>query len=123
MELYHPDGNIQGYPRVWVARQKHANYRSDHDCDWGGPVDVLQWVDDCDSTKTKRPILTTATNLGSDASPQTRTDCFTSPVLFGIECYWTGLRFNGWEVATPNSGPYRDKLAAAGFVLGVIAQF
>lgn len=129
----------KGYPAVWVARKKHANYISDAACDSGGPagpvyVDLITTIlhpDDCQSVGSFRPITNGFNNLGSfyvnvnqcwDSSDPTRT---------GSECFWNEfdangerMKFRGWyQPGGLMSGPYYGKLAAAGFILQVPSQF
>lgn len=105
-----------GYPRAYVARQKHANYATEAMCDAG-----QFGADECRSNATARVRAGGATagpgsNLGSRAVRLE--DCVPSvnPVLAGrTECYWTVRPFGGWQGREPTADPYAPKLAAHGF--------
>lgn len=126
-DLFYPDVNL-GYPRIWVARQKHANYPSDSACDDGGPTLpfplslLVAGIDDCNSTRPKRPDRFDAWNLGSYDIHQPSQDCYQTITTIQAyqgqtECYWSDtLHFRGWVTAAPNSDPYIDQLGDAAFV-------
>jgi hypothetical protein len=124
-DIYFDDKNL-GYPRVWVARKKHANYISDHECDNGEPdvpfplQPLVEGIDDCESTETKRPVVHGFNNLGSFLYHTSSQGCFlttsTKQAYQGQEeCYWSGDKFRGWVTAAPNSDPYINWLKDAGF--------
>jgi hypothetical protein len=105
-----------GYPRAYVARQKHANYASEAMCDAG-----QFGSDQCESDASARVLAGAAaagpgSNLGSRAVHLE--DCVPSvnAKLAGrIECYWTTRPFDGWQGREPATDPYAPKLAAHGF--------
>lgn len=103
-------------PRIWVAEEKHANYKTQNQCDAGAyyrdtcdantimeVVDVKQWRD--------------LGNSGSFGVPIR--DCVTSEITGGYlgyqECFWSGSKFSGWRGTTDGAGPYRQSLDAYGF--------
>ncbi|HEX2093409.1 MAG TPA: hypothetical protein VHG28_13470 [Longimicrobiaceae bacterium] len=119
--LTYPDGTYRGRPLVWVAEDKHANYKSQSECESGGA-----WFDTCnqnylwlDSEAHTVEVLPNA-NLGNltqgiplvDAVPSRRG----RP---DAEYYWRpGYRFIGWNFPTngaATSTPYYDQLWAYRF--------
>jgi hypothetical protein len=107
-------GQRGGYPRVFVAVGKHANYASDWACDNGAHLDY----DECNSDTTARVAVTANGDVGS--SMYHRLDCVLSAnPLYSMnppECYWTGARFGGWQSgAQPSADPYGPLLTANGF--------
>ncbi|WP_420126498.1 hypothetical protein [Longimicrobium sp.] len=117
-DITHPSleyaGSTRGRPKIWVAVNKHANYRSRSSCDAGAA-----WTDSCDanvfikgSAAYEVEVLPNA-NLGNhgrgyDYSSGAERwypgaiihDCVPSRVyLFGgrQECYWTWKKFLGWQ--------------------------
>jgi hypothetical protein len=103
-----------GYPRIYVSQGKHANYPSDATCDSGGTLGV----DNCSSNTYARVAVAANGDIGS--SSQHLIDCVasTNPLYAGRapECYWTGLRFNGWQDgAQPSADPYSDLLLPNGY--------
>jgi hypothetical protein len=109
-----------GYPRVWIARGKHANYPSQAICDMGG----MLAVDTCEGNNTATRLLALATrNLGSRHAQFA--DCVSSAnpsyMYYGSgrnECFWTSSAFRGWvplTVGGGSSGMYSAVLAEVGF--------
>lgn len=126
-------GSNRGRPKIWVAVNKHANYRSRSSCDSGAG-----WTDTCDyNTFTKGDpayeveVLHYANlgNHGRGYDPNTGAerwypgsiiqDCVTSRVYyFGgrRECYWTWKKFLGWHddydgfMDGSSGGAYADAL-------------
>ena len=88
-----------GYPRVWVARNKHANYASRESCNAGRGFGGLA-KDNCDANLPDRERLSVIglRNLGS--VQRNFINCVTSsqPAFYpGTECFWTpGDDFLGW---------------------------
>jgi hypothetical protein len=108
-----------GYPRVFVAVGKHANYGSDTECDNGA-----FGMDDCISDTTARVTSSVLLNIGSRAHPFV--DCVASnntyhPNYYSTprrqECYWTERNFQGWwdQPAGSIVTSYNRKLADFGF--------
>lgn len=109
-----------GYPRVYVADRKHANYPTNSYCDsHGGEVlGVATDSDDCDSQRIEARLAVGAgENIGS------RTHQFIDCVQSGdashpnygngrTECYWTVKRFSGWFGVSPDAAPYSSLLSA-----------
>lgn len=117
--LQYPAKN-RGYPRVWVAHGKHANYATQSACNsgavWNG--------DDCNRHNTQliesRVFFAANRNVGGAAlGPSSR--LINCTVAVGVEapyrtrqeCYWTDPRFVGWwnpapaQISTANSSsPY-----------------
>lgn len=115
VSLYYP-GKLGGYPRSYVARQKHANYASDAECDAG----AVLGSDDCSSDSFARVEAGATLTIGSRAYHNQWQDCMESsnPLFAGngvIECYWTNRRFSGWQGYRPDADPYEPKLAYFGF--------
>lgn len=119
--LTYPDA-YRGYPRIWVAEGKHANYGDDADCENGGFGDS----DTCYGADSfARVITSTFTNLGSRAHHTGAQDCMpssnTSYQYYGsgrLECYWTYSDFRGWiptSVGGDPSTPYSHVLGHMGF--------
>lgn len=113
--LYYPE-HPGGYPRIWIAFSKHANYESDSACDSGGTLNS----DECLSDTFARVEAGGNLDIGSRASHTSSQDCVGSanPVYAGngvTECFWTDRRFTGWSGASPNAGSYVDRLANLGF--------
>lgn len=120
-------------PEVWVAEDKHANYRSQASCEWGG----VWGSDECDGTYLKYPPMTLDANwnlgnqfqfanadaLGSLYPIGTwLLKCRTSRLgLPGQECFWDDDddHFAGWSGLTTAqtsednlAGPYWVSLKA-----------
>ena len=112
-------GRKGGFPRVWVAKFKHANYGSRMKCLAGG----FGGLDVCDtysySHKWRYPVVESR-NIGS--SSVKLNDCEYSDYAPGpeIECLWdTTSRFQGWMyVVDPNhgAGPYGTRLQTFDFL-------
>lgn len=113
--LTYPDKK-GGYPRAYVAYNKHANYKSEADCDSGGAFGF----DTCLTDSYARVSAGEPLNLGSRSSHSAGQDCMgSSDPLFEdngeIECYWTGSRFGGWIGTLPDAEGYSSRLAEWGF--------
>lgn len=92
-----------GYPRVWVAEGKHANYVSRSACNSGGTLGS----DTCESNPNvdTRIRYSAFYNVGSATRNAINTGtCVTGGLLvqyypenYGSECYWVnGRNFTGW---------------------------
>jgi len=113
---------LGGYPRVWIAEGKHANYFTQSDCDNGGFLET----DDCDSdSKSKRFPWSAYWNIGSQNAPLI--DCVASRdssyEYYGggrTECFWMDKRFRGWvpdSIGGGDSSSYLSKLVMWGFAV------
>ena len=107
-----------GYPRVFVAYQKHANYISDAACDSGSIIGT----DECNADLFQRVYAGDNVNLQSRAVHRPDQDCWasTNPIYSsnGIkECYWKVDKFIGWHVGYAGTGEteYTYKLSRMGF--------
>lgn len=109
-----------GYPRVYVAEKKHANYPSVDACNSGGQFGT----DTCEDVNTAaRDSYGAIYNIGSDA--HRLIDCVTSRnpsyQYFGearTECYWTSQDFRGWvpaRIAGTAATAYSEILSDLGF--------
>lgn len=107
-----------GYPRVYVADRKHANYPTDSYCDSHGAIVLGQRTDfdECDSQRNEVRIEVAANgNIGSRSTPfidcvvTARTD---HPNYGGgrTECYWTVKQFQGWLLGGVPADPYSNHL-------------
>jgi hypothetical protein len=111
-------GGAGGYPRVYVAYQKHANYRSDAACDDGSIIGT----DTCQADLFQRVTAGDNVNIQSRAVHRRDQNCWfsTNPIYSsnGIEeCYWAVDKFIGWHVGYPGTGEteYTYKLSRMGF--------
>lgn len=114
-----------GFPLVFAADRKHANYPTISYCDaHGGLVEGFRTdFDSCDSQRYEvRLEVIPNRNIGSrhvpfsDCATTTRVDhpTYTSGKQ---ECYWTAQKFAGWFPAHPDvsSSAYSDILTYLGF--------
>ena len=113
--LYYPEKR-GGYPRAWVAFSKHANYRSDGDCDRGGTAGSDNWM----SNTSVRLLAGGNLDIGSRAVHTSSQDCVASSNQVystnGVtECYWTYKTFTGWSGAIPDASSYTNRLSDMGF--------
>jgi hypothetical protein len=119
----YPD-KVGGYPNVFVARYKHANYPSRQTCNDGGgapwPFIELFGYDDCSSNdQSYRPDVLSGRNLGSSA--RQLVDCVRSTYSFyqdppRTECMWSAAKFYGWQLDhTTSAKGYGSWLRAEGF--------
>jgi hypothetical protein len=109
-------GRKGGYPRSYVAYNKHANYGSEAACDSGGAFGF----DNCLIDSYARVEAGAQLDIGSRAVHTPQQDCMPSshPVYSQtgeIECYWTGSRFGGWIGAQPDAPGYSGRLSYWGF--------
>ncbi len=118
IELTFPEKYL-GYPKVWVANGKHANYATRAQCNAGGTL----WADDCSGDRIEERVF-----VGLDANVGSSThqliDCVgtadsSHPAYSGhyLECYWTEKPFEGWFPATsnPSTVSYSFILLSFGF--------
>jgi hypothetical protein len=102
-----------GYPRAFLALQKHAGYRSDRECD-----DGELGLDECLTDTRVRVAAGPALDLGSRAVHTASQDCVagaTAASAARTECYWTERPFGGWQGRTPKGGAYSSILGFFGF--------
>jgi hypothetical protein len=109
-------GNIRGgAPTSYVSYQKHANYKSEMDCD----RDVIVTTDICTPQATARLTAGAANNLGSRSHQLVNCTTSANPIYSGSgrqECYWTdGQKFSGWHIGNPTATPYKTILTGIGF--------
>ena len=110
-----------GYPRVWVAEGKHANYPTRYTCSHDGGI-----TDTCDSNPNGGTQIRHAQmyNVGSGQQPLINAQtCVTGGLLvqyypdqYGIECYWKpGDTFAGWNKypLSNDASPYYTILMGA----------
>ncbi len=109
--LQYPE-TYRGRPRIWVAKGKHANYRSKSVCDAGA-----YYADTCDggSDTGETVEMMELWNLGNSwypAGSTRRTDCVGSRLGGpGMECFWTANSFRGWLTPSGDgSTPYGQSL-------------
>jgi len=110
-------GNPGGYPRAYVAYQKHANYATDALCDNGSIVGT----DECNATLFERVFAGNNVNIGSRAVHSAAQDCWltSNPIYSSLgvkECYWKLDVFLGWHEGYSGGGSeYSPKLTAMTF--------
>jgi len=108
-EFEHPDGNIYGRPKIWIAEDKHANYSSQQKCDEGA-----NYQDNCDQPINALEIHSAIAdrNVGNRESGSTQLlNCVVRTAYGGggtrQECLWTDSEFTGWQnVHEKNSTAY-----------------
>ena len=123
-QVQYPSGRAKSYPRVWVAKDKHANYRSRSACNWGA-----LGYDDCSSHGAwgGRILVYEHRNVGSRLYD--RLGCQPSDnVLYyqngRTECFYSRSNFKGWQ-QTSQAGvtPYYDFLMSQAYECFAYAGF
>jgi hypothetical protein len=115
-EMEYPS-NYLGYAKIWVSRNKHANYITKGRCDTGG----LVGFDTCDNNQDAgRLLVDRYRNLGSSSHPILSTVASEAPGYYKLsENFWEANTFCGWmEITLFNhscSEPYKWWLADFGF--------
>lgn len=111
----YPAGRPLSYPRVYLSLEKHANYRSAAACGAGAFLNG----DSCDSVvDVGRFFVIRDHNVGSlhapliDCVPSTQADV---SIYHGVECFWTGSAFRGWQVGAAGASAYRKPLTSVVF--------
>jgi len=126
-QFEYPDNVDRGYPRVWVARDKHASYKGKSDCNVG----ALGQLDDCTGNRDdERVEVREERNIGSEQTKLVNCVGSIKPVLYpGTECFWNfshydyqefrwvGYEFCGWDLDRSNcSTGYAEHLAEFNFL-------
>jgi hypothetical protein len=105
-------GKTGGYPRVYVSRDKHANYVSVGECDDGGYVQM----DVCDSmVDNGRVFVGGYRNIGSSTTHLIDATVSPRPGYPSTEYYWTGGYFCGWQQVLCETTGYHNPLGDFGF--------
>ncbi len=102
-------GQSRKYPLVWASKGKHANYRDQGECNWWQSGDTCS-----DNVPADRVEVIRERNLG--ATTHRLVDCTYSSVYAGVECFWTGSVFRGWQLQGGDT-PYKDILSAYGWMV------
>lgn len=101
-----PSGRARSFPRVYVSRGKHANYRSRSACSAGGAFGQDDCAVDAD---VGRFMVWQDRNLGSARYPLR--DCVQSysdlEERAGTECFWTSEHFTAWQPLGDGVTPYK----------------
>lgn len=108
--------NYRGRPRVWVARDKHANYRSESVCDAGAA-----YTDTCDHNRDSGNLeVRQDRNIGNRWLPggrggtQLNYGTYSQYRDYGLyinyENFWFEPEFGGWLVGHPKAGGYTKSL-------------
>jgi hypothetical protein len=114
-DLEYPDGTYAGYPRVYVARDKHANYRTREDCNATYQDGSCHLNQDA-----ARVTVLTERNIGTRKNSSCQFDEIGKvliditeppPGYAAFEYLWTGSDFGGWyNVSSDTAGPYYESL-------------
>jgi hypothetical protein len=99
----------RGYPRIYVSKEKHANYPTDSACDSGG------WIggDSCGGSFFDQRVGVQRTrNIGELNRQLVNCVSSVSSTRQGIECFWTDIYFDGWYTFSNATEGYRDYLLA-----------
>jgi hypothetical protein len=100
--VQHADLNPAGYPTIWIAKSKHANYVSRAACNAGrGPAGIAKDNCDANSPNVERLEHAASRNIGSlhQNALNTGTCVYSIQRDFypGRECFWEkGNDFMGW---------------------------
>jgi hypothetical protein len=98
-----PSGRKYSYPRIYVAENKHAHYRSSTACTNG--------ADTCNGfTDAGRFRVWSGNNIGNFHKPLKNCVASMKNALSPVECFWSGTDFGGWRNGTPSSSPYKGYL-------------
>ena len=107
-----PSGHPRTWPRIFVSRDKHGNYRTISDCNNGGALFGIG--EDCaQSADAGRLRVWKSRNIGNPRYPLI--DCVSS-AYYGPErqeCLWTGDAFGGWQDGGDQSTSFRPFLVSA----------
>ncbi len=102
--LTRPPNGGNSIPRIWVSRNKHANYRTLSACNNGGVL--LGLFETCNSSPgdAGRFLIWSDHNIGS-AHHHLR-DCVYSTNTGGeVECFWSGTYFGGCQLDPSSTAP------------------
>lgn len=109
-----PSGRVKSFPRIYVAVDKHANYRSLSACAEGATFNLDSCPLDTDVGRFK---VWEDRNVGSARYPMR--DCVPSysgfAIRSGTECLWTGSEFAGWHTFASGVTPYGTLLNSVVF--------
>lgn len=90
------------YPRVWVARGKHANYKTRADCDSGAVFGADTCFGNVDDVRVE---VYSARNLGSSSNQYVNRVLGFAPLYQGVEEFWnTNFHFCGWDADAAANG-------------------
>ncbi len=98
------------YLRVWIARNKHGNYRTRNDCNNRALID-----DNCSDNQNKgRLRIHKSRNAGSRFVDKFPNGVISENPQWSLsgkkEYFYTPVRFGGWQPAATGASPYRDFL-------------
>jgi hypothetical protein len=95
-----------GRPRIWVARNKHANYRKKSVCDQGA-----FFYDTCHGNQDLGPLdILPSRNIGNHWERLIDQVYSQDPSMSGVEHFWTGIHFKGWHTGSTSAGGYNSSL-------------
>jgi hypothetical protein len=104
-QLTYPN-KVGGYPLIWVADGKHANYESEYECDTG----AFLGADDCkaERNEVRLNVMVNSGNIGSHfehlIDGATCMNANHPAILYGSGCgteyYFTDEEFRGWYSGT-----------------------
>ena len=95
-----PGNKSLTFPRVYVSIRKHANYRSESECDNGGALWGL--LEECSNRDVGRFKVWESHNIGNvrhpliNCTPSQQTGADTR----NTECFWSNVTFDGWNRGT-----------------------
>ncbi|HEX2092608.1 MAG TPA: hypothetical protein VHG28_09415 [Longimicrobiaceae bacterium] len=98
--------NYRGRPRIWIAKNKHANYPTRSACSSGG-----WWADTCDGNEHRGDVtFSPDRNIGNYYAPgatiRLRDELTSLYGLPGVERIWTGMYFTGWQGTSSGADGY-----------------
>lgn len=109
-----PSGRAESFPRVYLSKGKHANYRSASACNTGGAFGFDTCVGNVD---VGRLLVWQDRNVGSARFPIR--NCVSSisgsTSRTGTECFWTGSAFAAWHPTDEGVSPYAGILTSLVF--------
>lgn len=115
-QFRYPTGS-RDHPRIWVAEDNHANYKSSSDC-WS----VITPEDVCseDTPLLERASVVATRNLGSQWAQFINCTYSSQPTVYtGIECFWNRTdTFAGWYGNASGVEPYGQILYDFSWFLG-----
>ena len=96
-EFEFPSGRAQSFPRVWISKDKHANYRSLYACNTGGVL--IGAFETCEGSPGDAGRFRVWKNHNIGSAAHKLVDCVASPLNPDgpQECFWTGTYFAGWR--------------------------